>query len=280
MYGQQNDWADSMTAAIPPATRRRQPAPSRGMPAGGSRFSLLAASLIGDIEAGRYAVGSMLPTESELCEQFAVSRHTVREALRRLREMGLVSRHQGIGTRVKAKRGNSRYVHSIDSISDLFTYVKNTRLAIISRRDLTAEPAHSGLLRCAPGQRWLVVEVTRFLNAGILPMVASEIYIPQAYAAIGHEMQNLRVPIYTLIEEHYGQRIAEVQQVMAACAIPARKARILKVRARSPGLAITRHYLGEDDKMLLVSESLYPEGRFSYSMSLRFSWRDAEARTA
>ena len=250
------------------------------MAATGSRYALLADSIIADIGAGNYAVGSMLPTEAQLCEQFGVSRHTVREALRRLREMGLVSRHQGIGTRVRAKRGNARYVQSVDSISDLFAYTKDTRLAINARRDLTAGPQQSGLPRCTPGQRWHVVEVTRFVSTESLPIVASEIYIPQAYAVIARDLQNLRVPVYTLLEDHFGERIAEVQQVMSACPVPARKARILKVRPGSAGLAITRHYLGGDDKTLLVSMSLYPAGRFSYSMSLRFSWRDAQARSA
>lgn len=261
------------------ASPARTRSPARIPTGSASRYSLLADSLIADISAGRYPVGAMLPTESELCAQFGLSRHTVREALRRLREMGLVSRHQGIGTRVRARRGESRYVQSIDSISDLFTYVKDTRLAIVHERDLKAGAAHMELLRCAPGQHWRVLEVLRYPNPGPLPMVASDIYIPQAYATLGRDLANLRVPVYTLIEERYGLRIAEVQQAIGACAVPARKARLLKVRPGSAGLAITRHYLAEDDKLLLVSTSLYPAGRFSYSMSLRVSWQGAGART-
>ncbi len=245
-----------------------------------TRYALLADSIIEDIGAGRYVVGSLLPTETELCEQFGVSRHTVREALRRLREMGLVSRHQGIGTRVRAARGDSRYVQSVDSISDLFTYIHETRLTVLARRDLLAGPAQSLLLRCAPGQRWHMLEVLRVPGPGGLPMVASEIYVPHAYAAIGREMEDLRVPIYTLIEQRYGERIVEVQQVMSPCAIPAKKARVLEVRAGFPGMEIIRHYMGADDKMLLVSKSLYPAGRFSYSMSLRFAWQDSTAQAA
>lgn len=245
-----------------------------------ARYSLLADSIIGDIGAGRYAVGSLLPTEAELSAQFGVSRHTVREALRRVREMGLVSRHQGIGTRVKAKRGDSRYVQSVDSISDLFTYIKDTRLKVIAHRELLVGPEHSALLRCAPGQRWHMLEVLRLPALGGMPMVASEIHVPHAYAAIARGMQDLRVPIYTLIEQQYGERIIEVQQVMTPCAIAAKKARALKVRAGFPGLQITRHYMGADDKMLLVSQSLYPAGRFSYSMSLRFAWQDPAAKAA
>ncbi len=43
-----------------------------------------------EIVSGVYPVGSQLPTEEELCDRFSVSRYTVREALRRLREDNLV----------------------------------------------------------------------------------------------------------------------------------------------------------------------------------------------
>jgi DNA-binding GntR family transcriptional regulator len=242
--------------------------------AAASRYALLAESIVEDIRKGRYTVGSMLPTEAVLCKQFGVSRHTVREALRRLGDLGLVSRHQGIGTRVKARQGSSRFVQSIDKLSDLFAYIEDTRLVIATRQDISATPARQGLLRCAPGQRWRMLEVLRYQVAAVVPMVVSEIYIPKAHAAVEREMQNLHVPIYTLIERRYGERIAEVQQEINACAIPAGKARLLKVRAGSPGLSITRHYLGDNDRLLLVSASLYPAGRFACSMRLRASARD------
>ncbi len=41
------------------------------------------------------------PTESELTETYAVSRHTVREALRRLRETGVLDSARGRGTQVR-----------------------------------------------------------------------------------------------------------------------------------------------------------------------------------
>lgn len=52
------------------------------------------------IAAGRYPVGSRLPSESEMIEEFAVSRTVVREAIANLKAGGLVKTVQGSGAYV------------------------------------------------------------------------------------------------------------------------------------------------------------------------------------
>src|ERR1700731_3642831 len=47
---------------------------------------------------GTGAFTQHFPTELELVEQYAVSRHTVREALRRLRDSGVLDSARGRGT--------------------------------------------------------------------------------------------------------------------------------------------------------------------------------------
>ena len=51
--------------------------------AGDHRYLQIARTLRKEIVDGVYPVGSQLPTEHQLCERFAVSRYTVREALDR-----------------------------------------------------------------------------------------------------------------------------------------------------------------------------------------------------
>jgi len=53
------------------------------------------------IISGEYPVGSKLPTERALAEEFDVARHVIREALKRIEAVGLVKIRQGSGIYVQ-----------------------------------------------------------------------------------------------------------------------------------------------------------------------------------
>ena len=56
--------------------------------------------LLGEIVGGRYAPGETLPGERGLSDVFQVNRHVLREALKRLEQVGLVKTVHGGGTKV------------------------------------------------------------------------------------------------------------------------------------------------------------------------------------
>ena len=66
--------------------------------AAGSGSAAIAAKLRRAIMEGAYVYRERLPSERELAEHFGASRSTVREALRQLEDMHLVSRRIGSGT--------------------------------------------------------------------------------------------------------------------------------------------------------------------------------------
>lgn len=76
-----------MTQTPPPSTRRA-PTASRA----------LTTVLVRRILGGVYPPGGKLPTEREMAEEFAVSRHIVREALKRLEALGMLRIQHGSGT--------------------------------------------------------------------------------------------------------------------------------------------------------------------------------------
>ena len=58
------------------------------------------ARLLGEIVSGAYAPGAALPSERALTTSLQVNRHVVREALKRIEQVGLVKISQGGATRV------------------------------------------------------------------------------------------------------------------------------------------------------------------------------------
>jgi DNA-binding transcriptional regulator YhcF (GntR family) len=68
---------------------------------GGARIPLyrqISDTLLAGIRDGKFPVGSFLPGEMDLISRFDASRHTIREALRVLEDMGMVARQRGRGT--------------------------------------------------------------------------------------------------------------------------------------------------------------------------------------
>ncbi|QFZ87518.1 FCD domain-containing protein [Variovorax paradoxus] len=62
----------------------------------------VADALVAEVRSGRLSEGDRLPTETALATQFGVSRTVVREAVSRLKSLGLVDSRQGSGVFVRA----------------------------------------------------------------------------------------------------------------------------------------------------------------------------------
>jgi GntR family transcriptional regulator len=233
------------------------------------QYVLIAQALVDDIRRGRYAVGALLPPETELCTHFGVSRHTVREAMRLLIQRGLVTRQRGVGTTVTAREARAHYTQSTASLADLPQYVEETRLVTREVKDVLAMGELSELLACPPGQRWLYARGCRYVGRSKDPIALTHIYVNAAYAGIQNLIGSPKVPVYSLIEQQYGERVAEVKQRIDARVIGAEEAKLLNVTNGSAGLVITRHYYAASGRLLEVAVNLHPSDRFSYSMSLR-----------
>ena len=72
------------------------------------RYLQLAEELRGQITRGELAPGTAMPSETELADTHSLSRTSVRNAIRQLREWGLVRAEQGRGTYVRAPRQRIR----------------------------------------------------------------------------------------------------------------------------------------------------------------------------
>ncbi|GJD52142.1 HTH-type transcriptional repressor NagR [Methylobacterium crusticola] len=234
------------------------------------RYLQLAQTLISEIETGRYPVGGLMPTELALCEQFGASRFTVREAVKRLVELGLVSRQAGVGTRVLSTRARTAYRQVMQGMADLQQYTAETELEIVDVEMAPLDREIAALAQAPAGQSWLHVRGLRHLEgAPAPPLCASDIYIHPAFRSVRQLGGRSTVPVYVRIEEQFGETVSEVQQQIRAVPLSPEQARRLDAEAGSPALWVCRLYLNRRGEVIEVAISTHPADRFSYSEVFR-----------
>lgn len=232
-------------------------------------YQQVAQSLKEEIVSGIHSVGSLLPTEDELCRRFAVSRYTIREALRLLRDDGLVSSRQGAGTIVVPPRASDSDIQQVMSINDLVAFGTDTHLAIESIKTVPIDDKLAARTGLPVGEEWLEVHAYRFAEGDDTPLCWVEYYVNRAYAAVGRLLQRHTGPIFSLIEDLFGEKITEVHQQISATLISPTLAAGLKVREGSAALEVRRAYKTADGKVAQVTINTHPASRFQHSMTMR-----------
>jgi DNA-binding GntR family transcriptional regulator len=200
------------------------------------RYLQISNELMMQIAAGQFAVGSHLPSEFELCRRYRISRHTVREALRRLHESGLVVRRRGSGTEVIARTHASSYKQPINSIADLLQYGADTKVHVQRKGRIACGASLAPLLDCEKGKEWLRIETLRSRPDSPHPICLANLYLNVDLPDIDDRVSTLEGPVSATVG--------------------------------SPALRALRRYFDENGRLIELSDSIHPGDRFSYVMHL------------
>jgi DNA-binding GntR family transcriptional regulator len=125
-------------------------------------YQMVARRLRARILDGTLAEGEQVPTETQLAEQFKVSRQTVRRAFQDLVADDLVVRTRGRGTFVK--RSALGYVRQVGSIDDLMNLSDDTRMRVVQPLTRRLHRATADRLRLADDVIW-EVSFVRFYDS-------------------------------------------------------------------------------------------------------------------
>lgn len=230
----------------------------------------IAKDLAEQIASGKVPVGSLLPTEFELCERYGASRYTVRMALGQLQEQGLISRRKNVGTRVEASRPTGGFMQSLASVEDLAQFGATHVRVVRDVAEVVLDLQQAQFLGCAGGSRWLRISSLRMDGSKkSRPIGWTDVYIDPAYAEVGPMVRNApQTLISELIESRYGRRIARIRQDIRASTVPSTLAEALKVDAGSPALMVVRRYFDAADEVFEITVTVHPAERFTFSMEL------------
>ncbi len=146
--------------------------------------------------------GEAFPGELALAEEYAVSRHTVREALRRLRQAGVVSGERGRTSRLT---GPAEIDQAMGSLYSLFSAVEaagQTQRSVVRRRDIRADAVVAerlGLEGSAP-----LFFLERLRLASERPLALDRVWMPADVAGSLLEVDFSRTALYEHLRSRCG----------------------------------------------------------------------------
>jgi DNA-binding GntR family transcriptional regulator len=249
-------------SVVKPPSKKKRP---------GSLYVNVARALKNDIIGGVFPLGTQLPSEDQLCQQFSVSRHTIREALRCLRADHLVSSRQGSGTVVIPPRPTDLLTLDALSINDLAAYSPGTRLKVLSSGMELVKGTRAETIGVADGSEWFVVRGLGEIDSEHAPVCWCEHFVNRNFAAIGRLLPRYSGPIFTLIEDRFALRIVEIGQEITAGLIPAEIATPLEIAEGSAAIHIRRVFKAASDEIAQITIHVHPASRFRYSIKLHRS---------
>lgn len=169
--------------------------------------------VLADLEARleRGEIADRFPTDRELVEHYGVSRHTVREAVRRLRARGVVERYRGRGSFVR-----DRQLHqSVGTLYSLFRAVEDrgheqrSEVLAFDRRSDREVAGEFGL----PHDTDLIrLERVRFVDDE--PLAIDTAWLPADVAGPVLEADMRHTALYHELAERCGLRLTAVEEVI------------------------------------------------------------------
>jgi len=228
------------------------------------RYVQLATTLMREIESGRYPIGALIPTEFELCDQFGVSRFTVREAVKLLVQQGLIVRQAGVGSRVQSAPVDVGYTQTMSGLADLQQYADETTLVVESKKIVALTTKRAEQLKVSPKETWLHVEGLRFARDDRLPICHTEVFIAPHLRSVSGIHARTKQPIYAILEKEFGVKIARVEQEISAVILSTKMVERLMTAARAPALWICRRYFDERGDLIEQAHNTHPSDRFKY----------------
>jgi GntR family transcriptional regulator len=197
------------------------------------------AQVLGDLRR-RLASGEFrlrLPGDDELTRQYGVSRHTVREAVRRLQAEGVVERGRGRGTFVR----DPVIEQPLGALYSLFRSVEEqgfVQRSIVRRLEERHDEEAAKVLGQSPGESLVYLERLRL--AGDVPIVLDCSWLPAVLARPLLEVDFTRTALYRELHVRCGIRPdAGWERIRPVLPDPEQRG-LLGLAARTPALAIER----------------------------------------
>lgn len=204
--------------------------------------------LVDRLDANQYKANTMIPSESALCQEFGVSRTTLRSVITQLVQAGRLYRIQGKGTFVAEPKITADSTQYVGIREQLEQQGYEVRTEVLKVQIIEAEPAMAKKMELRLGEPVYKLERVRYVKD--MPLSLHTSYIPVKYCE-GLEHKDLKnEQLCVILSQDYHQVRAKVTETLESVTADAVESARLGIKRGSPLLLLC-------DKIYNVQGSLF-----------------------
>ena len=218
--------------------------------------------------------GERLPSDTELCAEFGVSRMTARNAMQRLAEDGLIARHPGRGSFVAEPPAHRRANRLMTFTQEMLRRGRVPSSRLLTRVIRPSSTAEATALEIP--QRQPIVHLRRIRLADDEP-IALESTVLVGDCADAVMTANLAHGSLHETLGRAGFALRRGSGTISAAAASAEDARLLGIRTGDPLLVERRVISDGNGRRIEATESRYPADRYALLVAFDVEAPDAPA---
>jgi GntR family transcriptional regulator len=254
---------DSLLKPAPARSDRPRLTREFGLPLYQQIFQLLRHRIL----TGEYPAGSKIPSENELCEELAVSRVTVREALRELVRADMLVKVHGKGAFVTAETPRRlQPVKYTGFLEDLQERVSKLTVTDVESKIVAAAPDIAAALGLDPGVD--LVRLRRVRHIDKEPFSLTVNYLPVEIGKRIRVKELYSVPLLKILQTDLRIPIVRAQETIDAVPADPDVAHHLGITVLYPVMHMRRLMFTTASRPFEVVETFYRADKYHYSVNL------------
>jgi GntR family transcriptional regulator len=219
------------------------------------------------IDSGDWPPDTLVPSERELCEQFGISRITVRQALADLARDGRLVRSHGRGTFVGRSPLKKALLPLMGFTEDIRRHGQRPGGRVLRFEVVPASPAVTRALQLGAGEKVIVLKRVRLANGR--PMARETASLPARLVPRLLEEDLQDRSLYELLREKYGIMPTRATQQWQAVSCPSADAKLLGIRKGSPVFFIDRTTYDQQGQPFEHVESYFRGDQYIFFAELK-----------
>lgn len=221
--------------------------------------------IIKEINAEKYAEHEKLPSERELCDQFSVSRITVRQTLQELEREGYIYKVHGKGTFVASKTYNQNLVKMYSFTEEMKKLNKTPTTQVLSFNLIAADDHLAKKMELEAYDE--VFQIVRLRLADGEALMYETSYLPKkVFSHLTQEDFEQRA-MYSIFLEDYQLGVTKAFERFSPTSVRATEANYLKAPVDQPAMLI-RRFAYHEGQLIEYTVSVARGDKFDYTVEL------------